>query len=210
MKLYNWSKITLMGHSLGGALSFLYAATYPDDVNKYISIDIASPSVRDMKKIVLNTGDAIDSFLKYENLTEDKIPCYSYDEMVDLAYNGYGGSITRESCKIMMRRGMNEAPPHLHKSGYHFSRDVRLKVSRLGMFSIDHVMEYASKITCKVLNIKASPGMKWENPSYYQMVLDKIQESAEELRYFEVEGTHHVHLNNPERVVNYIVDFLKK
>lgn len=210
VKHFNWSKITLLGHSLGGALSFLYAATYPDEVDSYISLDIASPSVRDMKKIVLNTGDAVDLFLKYENLTEDKIPCYTHDEMVELALNGYGGSITRESCVIMMKRGMAKAPPHLNKQGYHFSRDVRLKVSRLGMFSIDHVMEYASKITCRVLNLKASPGMKWENPSHYQMVLDKIKETAEELEYYEVEGTHHVHLNEPKKVIKHIVDFLQK
>lgn len=206
VKFYNWKNITLMGHSLGGAISFLYAATFPDEVDRYISLDIASPSVRDIKKIALNTGNAVDTFLKYENLASDKVPCYDYNEMFEIAMSGYGGSITHESCKILLKRGMKLAP---NKSDYIFTRDIRLKVARLGMFSIDHVLEYASNITCKVLNIKADPGMLWENPSYYNMVLDRLREKVD-VSYHEVEGTHHVHLNEPEKIAGIITDFLKE
>ncbi|KAJ8953609.1 hypothetical protein NQ318_003033 [Aromia moschata] len=44
VKHFNWNDIIILGHSLGGAIAFLYAAMYPDDVKKYISIDIASPA----------------------------------------------------------------------------------------------------------------------------------------------------------------------
>lgn len=30
---FGWEKITLLGHSLGGAISFLYAASFPDKVS---------------------------------------------------------------------------------------------------------------------------------------------------------------------------------
>ncbi|CAG9101983.1 unnamed protein product [Plutella xylostella] len=35
VKHFGWSKVTLMGHSLGGALSFMYAASFPDDVGSH-------------------------------------------------------------------------------------------------------------------------------------------------------------------------------
>lgn len=66
-------------------------------------------------------------FLKYEKLNENNMPSYTYNEMIDLVEDAYAGSMTREACKIMMKRGMRRNPqnPNL----YHFTRDVRLKVS---------------------------------------------------------------------------------
>lgn len=204
---YKWGKITLMGHSLGGALSFMYAATFPDDVDRYISLDIASPSVKDTKKIVDNTGPSIDTFLKYENLKPESIPCYNYEDMLAIVLDAYKGSITEKSCEILMQRGMSRT---VNKNGYHFSRDVRLKVASLGMFSIEYVLEYAKKIKCKVLNIKANPGMDWDNPQHYGMVIDVIKKHASLVVCHEVAGTHHVHLNEPEKVLPFIVNFLHK
>ncbi|XP_063228209.1 probable serine hydrolase isoform X2 [Bacillus rossius redtenbacheri] len=206
VKHFKWRKVTIVGHSLGGAIGFLYAATFPDDIDKLVSLDIVSPAVREIPKIVGLTGQAIDRFLKYEHLTQDSIPCYDYDEMIDLVVDAYNGSLTRRSGEILMKRGMVSSTVGY---GYHFSRDVRLKVPGVGFLSLDMVLEYASKITCEVLNIRGKPGMVFDRPENYHIVLDKIKESAKSVQYVEVEGTHHLHLNNPERISHYINDFLK-
>jgi len=110
---------------LGGAISFLYAASYPDEVDSLISLDIASPSVRDITKTVTITGDYIDKFLKYEALTLENVPCYDYNDMIDIVEKAYEGGITREGAEILMKRGMQ---PSYTKGKYYFSRDPRLKV----------------------------------------------------------------------------------
>lgn len=46
VKHFGWKKVKLMGHSLGGAICFMYAASFPDDVSQYISIDLYGPSIR--------------------------------------------------------------------------------------------------------------------------------------------------------------------
>lgn len=114
-----------MGHSLGGAVSFLYAASYPDETEFVISLDIASPSVRDISKTVDITGDHIDKFLKFENLTLDSVPCYDYSDMIDIVHEAYKGGITRSSAEVLMKRGMQ---PALVSGKYSFCRDPRLKV----------------------------------------------------------------------------------
>lgn len=207
-KHFGWTKINLLGHSLGGALSFMYAASFPDEVDKFISIDIAGPTVRDHKKNAEMTGDCIDKFLKYETLPESKTPCYEYEEMIDLVLDAYEGSVTRDSVKILMNRGMAPAPKHLNKKGYHFSRDLRLKVSLMGMFSMEQVVCYAERIKCEVLNIRALPGMVFENTDYYPTVIKAMKTSAKRLVYEEVDGTHHLHLNTPERISDIISEFL--
>ncbi|KAJ6649688.1 putative serine hydrolase [Pseudolycoriella hygida] len=208
VKHFGWQKLTLMGHSLGGALSFMYAASFPDDVEKFISIDIAGPTVRDHRKTAASTGDSIDRFLKYETLPMSKMPCYEYEEMIDIVVDAYAGSVDRNGAKILMRRGMDSAPRSINSKGFHFVRDLRLKVSLLGMFSIEQVTSYAEQIKCDVLNIRAVPGMIFENVEVYPKILEHTRKNARRVKYEEVEGTHHIHLNTPERIYKLINEFL--
>lgn len=209
IKHFKWSKVTLMGHSLGGALSFMYAASYPDEVDRIICIDIASPAVREPQNMVSKTGWGIDKCLEYENLTEDKIPSYDYDEMIDIVCDAYRGSVSKENCKVLMKRGMAPTPAHMKKQGYYFKRDPRLKVSGLAMMSIETALEYASQVKCKVLNIRAIPGQMWERLDYYLKVIEKMRQSAD-VQFEEVEGTHHVQLEAPENIVHLIEEFLEE
>lgn len=213
VKHFNWEKITLLGHSLGGGLSFMYSACFPEDVHRLISIDIVGPTVRNLKKSAAATGSAIDRFLKYETLPIAKMPCYGYDEMIDLVVDAYAGSVDREGAKVLMRRGMSELPSSIDKKdgevGFHFARDLRLKVSLLGMFSLEQVLSYAELITAEVLNIRGVPGMRFDNIEVYPLVLDAIRTNAKRLVFEEVEGTHHLHLTTPQRVAPLIAKFVE-
>lgn len=76
------------------------------------------------------------------------------------------------------------------------------------MLSLDIIIVFASQIKCAYLNIRAVPGMKFEQPEHYHIVLDKIKQQARKFEYHEVEGTHHVHLNEPEKIVPIITNFI--
>lgn len=62
IKHYNWRRISIMGHSLGAAIGFLYAASYPDDTEMLIAIDTVSPVIIDPSEIK-NLGSCIDKFV---------------------------------------------------------------------------------------------------------------------------------------------------
>lgn len=127
VKHFNWDNISLIGHSLGGCLAFLYAAVYPNEVKRYVSFDISSPLVRRTDKMIDAMGGSIDKFLKYETLTPENQPCYDYEQMIDIVEQAHNGSLTRRSCEIMMRRGMS--PTEGDGLKYRFNRDPRLKVT---------------------------------------------------------------------------------
>lgn len=76
------------------------------------------------------------------------------------------------------------------------------------MLSLDLILQYASQIKCAYLNIRALNGHR-EQVEYYSKILEKIQRGARRFEYHEVEGTHHVHLNEPEKVAPIINNFLK-
>lgn len=208
VKFFQWEKVTLLGHSLGGALSFMYASCFPADVEKLIMIDIAGPTVRDQAKIAASVGPSIDKMLHYETLSLNKMPCYEYEEMIDLVVDAYEGSVNRESVKVLMQRGMASAPKELHKNGFHFVRDLRLKVASMGMFSADQVLAYAEQIKCEVLNIRGLPGKEFSDQDIYGKVIEAMRKSAKKVVYEKIPGTHHLHLNTPERVSGVITKFL--
>jgi hypothetical protein len=145
--------------------------------------------------------------MSYETLPITKQPCYSYEEMIDLVLDAYGSGIDRKSAEILMRRGMKPIVHPTNGPGFHFSRDLRLKVSLMGMFALDQVISHAEQIRCHVLNVRAVPGMKFEDESVYPLIIETIKKQAI-VDYREVPGTHHVHLNAPERISEIISTFL--
>lgn len=86
---------------------FMYSALFPEEVDKFVSIDIASPYVRPLPKIMDSVESCIDTFFKYEEkyLGNDP-PAYQYDDMVTFMMEAHKGSITEDSAKILLRRGM--------------------------------------------------------------------------------------------------------
>jgi pimeloyl-ACP methyl ester carboxylesterase len=200
---FKWEKITIIGHSLGGAVGFLYAASYPDETEKLICLDVASPVFADINDVVDMTRKGIDKFLKYENYTKEDEPCYQYEEMLDIMLFGHSGSLTLASSEILMERGSYKDPV---TNNYLFTRDVRL-LSLIPVIPPAVALEYAANITCKVLNIKAKRDAICND--FYLEILDKVKETAEYFEFFEVEGTHHLHLNNPEAISLYVINFLE-
>ena len=86
------------------------------------------------------------------------------------------------------------------------SRDPKLRPNQYFAFTEDFILACASRIKCRVLSIRASRGLisggKIED--VYLHTLDLMQQCE----YHVVDGNHHLHLNNPERVAPLINKFL--
>lgn len=76
------------------------------------------------------------------------------------------------------------------------------------MIALDMSLECAKRIKCGYLNIRAVPGMKFDHPESYELIVNEIKNVSKQFEYHEVEGSHHVHLNNPERVAPIINNFV--
>lgn len=197
-----------MGHSLGGGIAFLYASIFPNDTEKFITIDIASPTVSAPEKMLDILGPSIDKFLKYDKLEHgySKMPTYTYDDMIDVVYDGYKGSLTRQSCETIMKRGMryNDAD-----NSFSFSRDVRLKAVGAGTMALEQCLLFASRIKCEALYLRAESGITFDNPKYYDSIKDAVEKTASRFEYHLIPGTHHLHLNQGESVSDIIGEFVR-
>ncbi|XP_023020965.1 probable serine hydrolase [Leptinotarsa decemlineata] len=205
VKHFKWSQITIIGHSLGGCIGFLYSATFQDDVKKFISLDAAGPCGRlPTEQLLDDFGTSIDKILSYENTVD--LPCYSREQLLDIVVATYEGSIDRAGCEILLKRGIKKVP---RKDGYILSRDLKLKDSSQEFMGINQVLDFASRITCEVMNIKANRSMVLHYTEYYSMILDATEKNAKKLERHMIPGTgHHFHLMDADKVAPLIIQFL--
>lgn len=207
---YKWTRLTMMGHSLGAGVSVLYASMYPNDVEKIICLDTISPKLFDFEqyRAVPMPGIIIDSSLKYEHLTMEQQPTYNHKEMIDIVMQGHRGSLTRESAEILMKRGMVPYKKVGDNVLYRFTRDLRLINGNFGTFTMDVLVAIVEKIRCDVMVISAdSSEAKFRN---YSKVFDTIEKHARNFVWHNVPGTHHFHLNDSEAIVDFIANFLER
>jgi len=207
VKQQNWSqKLVFMGHSLGSIYSFIYAAIFPDEVEKYIGFDLVKPTNINLDRFIKNTGKDINKFLKFI-ANPDFSPEYPWDEIVDKQYIGSGKSLTIESAKILLERGSYRSK--VKEGHFGFTRDIRQMFGLMSSIPYEHIHELASKIKCEVLNIKFRQAPHYEDEKYYRETLDLFRKNAKRLEYHEVDGSHHGHLNNPENVASIVSKFLQ-
>ncbi|KAI8115662.1 putative serine hydrolase [Lucilia cuprina] len=209
MEEFKWDKISLMGHSMSSINSFVFTALLPDKVDMLIGLDVLKPLTRSANKIIDNYAERIDGSLKVERRIRDKTepPCYEWDQLVERLHMGTDKSVDLETCKFLLQRNTKPSEHEPHK--YYFSRDSRLKTSLFYAFSQDVPVQMAKRINCPHLFIKALQGPYYEKKEYYDQVLSILKHNPK-FEYHEVDGTHHVHLNEPEKVAKIINSFLHK
>lgn len=76
-------------------------------------------------------------------------------------------------------------------------------------FSQDELVNYAQFMTAPILIVKTKDGGYFENKQHFYDVMEVLKKTSIDYRFHYVEGTHHMHLNNPEDVTGLINDFIK-
>nr|CAH7721265.1 unnamed protein product [Callosobruchus chinensis] len=204
----NWDHISFLGHSLGGILSYTYSMLYPERVDLAICIDGAKPMIRINN--IKYMAKALDLFHKYSEFADSpqEPPSYSIDEIKKRISMPNKNSVDLEYTHFLMER--NIAPSKLHPGKYYFTRDPRLKLGELLSYSQDELIESANQMTSPICIIKAKGASYYEIKENFYTVLDVLKRTSIDCDFQYVEGTHHVHLNHPERVASIINSFIER
>ncbi|KAL1450629.1 hypothetical protein WDU94_002971 [Cyamophila willieti] len=204
MNHYGWKRISLMGHSMGCNVSFIFTALYPDDVNYIIALDSIAPIGYDTcSEFVEYQTDILLKFLRYDAMGVNPGPHGSMKDLEDIYIDAHKGSLTEASARTLMIRGASR----LRDNVYKFNRDLRLMSAFLHPPSYELIKVYAKKIKCSYLNIRYEffTGAKLEK---YNEVLEIIKGSSKNFKFVQETGTHHVHMNDPQKIALIINQFL--
>lgn len=213
------SKFSLLGHSMGGMIITLFAATHPEMVRRIVVLDVTSPFPKKPEGATHLARKHIDAVLANEALSAEKSPkVYSMEgakERMFQALNkgfGYEGNMTRDGVDCLFPRAVRPLVGS-NPDQYVFTRDMRLYViiSSIQTFTKDVLLDFASNIDCPHLIVRCRRGLDAgsdDRREAVQPVLDQYVKSNTRFRLEEVDSTHHAHLTEPETVASAVNKFL--
>ncbi|KAH8415739.1 hypothetical protein KR222_011732 [Zaprionus bogoriensis] len=209
MKIYKWEKVSILGHSMSSMNGFVFGSMFPDKLDMFIGLDVMKPLIRTEKQFIEKLAERLQDNLKLEERVDDgsEPPAYEWDKLVERLHLGTNKSISLESCKYLLQRSCK--PSRRDPTKFYFSRDHRLKASVVYTLSNETVLEMASRIKTPYMFVKALQAPYYEDKKYYNHALEVLRKNPL-FEYYEVEGSHHVHLNEPEKVAPLINAFINK
>jgi len=163
------------------------------------------------EQIVHRTGKAIIGSLNLENKLENNVEkIFTYEEAKDRLTEGFKagtGEIPVECVEIILKRGLRK-----QGEGYCFTWDSRFLLWAIWgqIYGIPRsfLLELAKNLQLPHLIVKASPGYSYGEQEDIDEVL-KIYTENDKFSIKTIEGGHHVHMTNPERVLPVINDFIE-
>ncbi|XP_030079132.1 serine hydrolase-like protein [Drosophila hydei] len=209
MKEYKWPKVSLMGHSLGGVLSYIYTALAPHRVDLVIALDILVPPF-ETPYALSYIGYSLDKHLvEDERAEEDSIhepPSYTLAQLRTVLSKGSKNSVAPELAQHLLYRSV--AKSQLYPERFYFSRDGRTKFYSILPVNAPLAAEMAKRIKNKPYLIIKGSKSNYIN-SKANEAISILRKQNPHFEYHEVPGTHHVHLVSPDLCAEYIVPFLR-
>lgn len=213
IKDLEWDKFSLIGHSLGSHLSFLFACIYSHQIESLISIDLEYPIGRGIQNWDAILASSIEESFKYEYTHDDdpttnlRVPVYSEGDAIKRLMDGHSNSLTKSSAQILLKRGATK-----QRWGYTFNRDLRLRTVFVEFRPDDAAyMQYLSSFFhSSLLNIRASRSPYKRSDSLRKSYYEIFEKNCPVFRDVLLDGTHHLHMNTPETVYPEICNFLEE
>lgn len=210
MKEYNWDKLSIIGHSMGANVIFMYAAIFPQKIDMIISIEGLKPFSRSPSSLIATIRNSLENFMiaDQRNINNSEPPTHTFDEMVERVHKSMNGSITKECAPYILRR--NTMPSKMYPGKFYFSRDSRLKYS-IG-FNISQIVyvDLSHELKMPFLVLKAGGSMIGEENENFDEILN-ILKTHPHFEFHVIESSsHHMHLTEPEKIAGVIGKFIEK
>lgn len=187
-----WDRCVVMGHSMGGGLAALYAATFPDVVQALVSLDAYGPL----------SGDSLRDQLRKAVEARDGNPQQRHFSAREKAVEARTHRhFPRECAAVLAARGVVETV-----DGWTWRADRRLKWPSLLRLSEDHARQALQAITMPHLLLRASQVMY---PEADRLVRRRVERFAP-TRSATIEAGHHLHMEQPAACAQIINPFLEQ
>ncbi|XP_065361395.1 probable serine hydrolase isoform X1 [Calliphora vicina] len=211
MEVYEWKKVSILAHSMSSMLSFIFASLYPDRLDMLISIDVVRTRYRDPSTQLEFIRNNIEKYLveddRLQLAAQMEPPAYTQDQLLQVMFEGSGKSVALENCQHILERNITKSVKYPDK--YYFSRDGRVKF----YFEFTTSPPFAAELARRIHDvpycvIKGSQSNFIDEQS--AEVIEILKGKNPHFELHEVEGTHHVHLNNPQGVAAIINPFINR
>ncbi|KAM3624576.1 uncharacterized protein V6R79_025114 [Siganus canaliculatus] len=200
-----WTKFSIIGHSMGGNIAAMFSALFPEMVDAVILLDSFGFLPVDPKELPESMQRGMDEMLQYDKNTEQKKKVYNYEKAFE-RLSAANSSLSADSVRILLERGLVQA-----EGGFVFTRDLRINFRNIVRVTLEQSLEMQSRIQAPILIVLADKGFGAPKPesdqkSRFSTLLQGYRDRNHTLTT--VAGDHHIHLNDPGVVAPLVSDFL--
>ncbi|WMS87769.1 alpha/beta fold hydrolase [Pleionea litopenaei] len=193
IKHFNWDKVIIVGHSMGGAAATLFSSL-SDQVEKLILIEALGPLTVSPNQ----TLELMQRSIKQRSSQQNKQRrIFDSIEQAVIARAEHS-ELAPELVRPMVERGIEAV-----EQGVRWSSDPRLRISSINRLTETQLEPLMSQILQPVLLIEAKQGLFSQNA-----LIQARKSHFKQLEIVELDGGHHVHLEHPQRVASAMIQFL--
>lgn len=173
--------VHIIGHSLGGIVGALYAASFPERVGRLVMIDSLGPLTQPPEKSAAQLRKGITKRLRGSG------PPMTYASLEDAVKIRAGGlsPLSSEAAHLLVPRNLREV-----EGGYQWRTDARLRYPSMARFDEAQVKGYLMAIESPTLFVRAEDGLLGGRDSWR-----KRSGLISDFREVTVPGSHHCHLD---------------
>ncbi|WP_088330786.1 alpha/beta hydrolase [Lacimicrobium sp. SS2-24] len=188
-----WQTFDLLGHSLGGIISSLYAATFPEQVRTLTMIEAFGPLSREANSSPQQLRESVLSRIEVD-LKEARHP-----PTIERATTArmMAGDLKRDSATLLVARNLD-----IQAQTLKWRTDRRLRTISSLRTTEEQAQGFLQAIKAPVLAITGTQG--------FEKVKTNQQRRAAHIRQLttvECEGGHHLHMDNPQPVAQQLLSF---
>lgn len=185
-----WTRFTLLGHSMGGAIASLLAAAAPERIERLRLIEAIGPLAATEDTTAERLRDAVAKRRALDG--KRKRVFQDPDLAVRARMQTNITSLDEASAQLLVGRGLN-----IVEGGYEWSSDTRLTLPTAVRMSEAQVADCLRAIVCPVRMVMADPA-----PPYIPATMrDGRIACVRDIACTVLPGSHHLHMTHPREVV---------
>lgn len=187
---FGWTRVDLLGHSLGGTLASLFAAAYPERVGELLLVEALGPLTTTLEDALPQLRRALDQHAAFAARRPLRVFA-TLDEAV--AARMMANDLSDAAARAIVARGVQQV-----EGGYVWSSDPRLTLASPQRYGEEQVRAMLRGIHARTRLVLADP------PTSYlpAEMMDARAACVADIRVTRIAGHHHLHLENAAAVAD--------
>lgn len=193
IQILGLSDVLLLGHSMGGIVASMYAASFPQQVAKLIVMESFGPLTMAAESSPEQLKKSIESRIAIEH------KAVKHPDTLEKAVTArlMAGKMAASSARLLMERNIDTAGNKLR-----WRTDPRLRTISSLRLTEPQANAFLQQINCPWLTILGESGFEKLKVNFH-----KRKDNVQNLSFKSCKGGHHLHMDHPEDVASEIVQF---
>ncbi|VEU39271.1 unnamed protein product [Pseudo-nitzschia multistriata] len=214
------TKVTLLGHSMGGGMAVTYAGVFPEQIGNIVSLDMFGPEPGEPEDAAAHIRSHVVQRRGLGPLGRPHVLYPSLERVIErrmksarMAPGGHQYLSIEAATELVTRSTVpvyasddDEAAEESFPKGYRFRHDTRMMWPSLQYLTAEQIASILGRVDCRVCLLAAEDGYPFR-----QDRVDRALACLEPEVYKVLPGSHHFHADpdTAEAVADAICEFLR-